>query len=152
MKVLEGLLLINGIDVYKQYGAFLTEKENGGHENIDALFTPSGLKEQTAVDIREEDGEKLPDELIVKFKPRDVTLKFAISAANRSDFLIKWSSFRSFLKEGENGWLTFHFPEIDMDFRFYLKDFPAGYEQLSFSNDGCVSRFPVTFREPKPKF
>ena len=152
MEILEGLLYINDIDVYKEYGAFLAEKTKNGLVNFDALLSSAGTKEQIAVDIRERDGEKLPDELTVTFKPRDVTLYFAIEAVSRADFIRKRSAFREFLRKGYKGWLLFRLPEIETTFRFYLKDFPSGWEQLAYSDDGSLARFPVMFREPQPAF
>ena len=44
MDILEGLLLINGTDVYTQYSAFLAETAADKHENYDALLAPPPLK------------------------------------------------------------------------------------------------------------
>lgn len=151
MDILEGLLYINNVDVYQKYGAFLAEKTNGGHENYDALFAPAATKEQTAVDVREEDGEKLPDVLSIVFKPRDVVLFFAIKSTGRADFLKRRTDFIQFLRIGNKGWLDFRLTEIEKTFRFYVKDFP-NWEQLAFSDDFSGARFQVTFREPKPQF
>ena len=152
-QVLTGLLLINGTDVYKEYGAFLAEKAKNGHENYDTLFAGAGTKEQVAVDIREEDGEKLPDELVVRFKPRDLTLYFAIHATGRAEFLQKRAAFLGFLRTGDKGWLTLQLTEVDATFKVYLKDVPsAEWEQLSFADGSTAARFAITFREPKPSF
>lgn len=151
MDILEGLLYINDVDVYKEYGVFLAEKAQDGHENYDALLAPSDTKEQTAVNIREEDGEKLPDTLVVTFKPRDVTLYFAVNAGSRAEFLKRRSDFLAFLRKGRGGWLDFHLPEAGRTFRFYLKSFPS-WEQLAFGEEFSAARFQVTFREPKPAF
>ena len=70
MDILEGLLLINGTDVYTQYGAFLAETAADKHENYDALLAPPPLKELTEVSIREEDGVRLPDTLPQAFDAR----------------------------------------------------------------------------------
>lgn len=56
--ILTGLVLINGTDIWKEYGAFLAEEQRGGMDNLTAILTPSKLKSETAVDIREENGEK----------------------------------------------------------------------------------------------
>ncbi len=40
MEALEGLVTINGADIWKEYGAFLTEEKRGGRENLTAIMTP----------------------------------------------------------------------------------------------------------------
>jgi hypothetical protein len=151
MDILQGLLYINEIDVYIQYGVFLAEKERNGHDNYDALFKPSKTKEQVAVNVREQNGEMLPARLDVRFEARDVTLHFAIEAENRAQFLTRRTNFLEFLRTGSNGWLNFRLTEIDKTFVFYLKDIPA-WEQLAFEDDLSFGRFQITFREPNPTF
>jgi hypothetical protein len=152
MDILGGLLFINDVDVYVQYGAFLAEKKDEEHENYDALFKPSKTKEQVAISAREMDGEMLPASLDVRFEARDVTLLFGIEAATRAQFLTLRSNFIEFLRTGADGWLNVRLTEIDKTFVFYLKDFP-GWEQVTYY-DGIISfgRFQVTFREPNPAF
>jgi hypothetical protein len=151
MEILEGLLFINDVDVYLQYGVFLAEKNRGGHENYDVLFKPSKLKEQVAINVREQNGEMLPANLNVKFEARDVTLYFGIESANRAQFLSRRAAFKEFLRAGNNGWLRFALTEINHTFQFYLKDF-GSWEQLLFEDNFSFARFPVTFREPNPTF
>jgi hypothetical protein len=151
MAILEGLLFINNIDVYVQYGVFLAEKDKNGHENYDALFKPSKAKEQVAINVREQNGEMLPATLNVQFEARDVNLFFGIESATTAQFLTRRASFKEFLRTGNNGWLNFRLTEIDYTFRFYLKDFGA-WEQLSFQNGLSFGRFPILFREPNPTF
>ena len=57
-KILGGLVLINGTDIWKEYGVFLTEEKKGGRENLNAILSPSKTKEHVGVDIREHDGKK----------------------------------------------------------------------------------------------
>lgn len=149
MNIVEGLLYINDVDVYVEYGVFLAEKTPAGHENYDALFAPPGTKEQVAIDIWEQDGEKLPDDLKIVFKPRDVTLYFSIEAGTRAEFTRRRTDFLKFLRTGNRGWLNFRLTEIDKTFRFYLKDFPD-WEQDIYSDEISEARFKVTFREPNP--
>jgi hypothetical protein len=151
MEILEGLLFVNDVDVYLQYGVFLAEKNRGGHENYDALFKPSKLKEQVAINVREQNGEILPATLNVQFEARDVTLFFGIEAANRVQFLTRRANFVEFLRAGADGWLNFQLAEIDKTFVFYLKDFPA-WEQMTYGDGLSFGRFQVTFREPNPIF
>ena len=49
MKILEGLLTINGVDIYKEYSAFLAEDNASSHTNYDALLEDSAFKPYTAV-------------------------------------------------------------------------------------------------------
>ena len=147
MEILKGLLFINNVDIYVQFGVFLAEKERGGHENYNALFKPAKTKEQVAVNVREQNGEMLPTTLNVKFEPRDVTLFFGIEATTRTQFLTRRADFIEFLRAGNNGWLNFKLTEINKTFVFYLKDFPA-WEQLSFDDGLAFGRFQITFREP----
>lgn len=64
MKILEGLLTINGSDPYLDFGAFLAEEEAGGHANYDALLKGPKLKEQRTVSYRDRDGVRLPAKLV----------------------------------------------------------------------------------------
>ena len=64
MDILKGLLLINGVDVFVDYGAFLAEEKAGDTKNYSALLKPPSAKPHTAVSFREKDGEKLPDALL----------------------------------------------------------------------------------------
>ena len=74
MDILKGLLLINGVDVFVDYGAFLAEEKAGDTKNYSALLKPPSAKPHTAVSFREKDGEKLPDALLPAWEARDVTL------------------------------------------------------------------------------
>jgi hypothetical protein len=151
MAILQGLLYINNVDAYTQYGAFLAEKNRGGHENYDSLFKPSKLKEQVAINVREQNGEMLPATLNVQFEARDVTLYFGIEAATRAQFLVRRTNFIEFLRAGVNGWLNFRIPEVNKTFVFYLKDFPA-WDQMAYEDNLSFGRFQITFREPNPIF
>ena len=73
---LKNLLLINAIDVYATYKVFLAEEKVGEYTNLESLLKPSALKTNTAVDIREETGEKYSDDLKPKNQARDVQLNF----------------------------------------------------------------------------
>lgn len=150
MQILEGLLFINNVDVYVEYGAFLTEERADAHTNYDALQLPPEMKEYVAVNFREEDGEKLPDDLSVqRFKPRDVTLFFAIEAPGTTEWKLKYANFIRFLS---SGWLNIRLPELDKTYKMYLKGF-SNYEQLTPINHGpVVCRFKVKLREPQPNF
>ena len=74
--ILSGLVLVNGTDIWTEYGVFLVEERRGGMENLTAILTPSQAKKDTAVDIREEHGEKYSTVLTPRNEARDVTLHF----------------------------------------------------------------------------
>lgn len=44
MDILKGLLLINGVDVFVDYGAFLAEEKAGDTKNYSALLKPPSGK------------------------------------------------------------------------------------------------------------
>lgn len=148
MEIFNELLYINGKDVFRQYGVYLTEQQEWGHTNYDALLLPPRLKEYVAVDFREEDGEKLPDNLIPRYEARDVTLHFALRAPDPATWKTKYTAFLVLMK---SGWLDIRVPELDKTYRMYVKEF-SNYEQLTPIRGEIYSRFKVKFREPDPSF
>lgn len=42
--ILSGLVLVNGTDIWTEYGVFLVEERRGGMENLTAILTPSKAK------------------------------------------------------------------------------------------------------------
>ncbi len=150
---LDGLLTINGIDIWNEFGAFLTEEKAGGRENLTAIMTPSKVKSHTGVNIREHDGTKYSDKLEVKNEEREVTLHFAIFAPTVSEWLSRYRAFINFLKQGADGWLEFSFPTLDMTMRMFYQS-SAAYKPLTYLwKEGVqASRFKVTFKEPEPSF
>ena len=40
-KILGGLVLVNGTDIWSTYGVFLVEDKRGGMDNLTAILTPS---------------------------------------------------------------------------------------------------------------
>lgn len=153
MEALEGLVMINGTDIWKEYGAFLTEEKKGGRENLTAIMTPSKAKSHVGVNIRENNGTKYSAKLDVKSEERDVTLHFAIFAPTREEWLERYRAFITLLKQGKDGWLTMRFRQLGLTMRvFYVSS--TAYKPLScLWKDGVqASRFKVTFREPEPTF
>ena len=150
---LKNLVIINGKDIWTEFGAFLTEEKKGGRENLTAIMSPSKVKTHVAVNIREENGSKYSSVLDVKNEERDVTLHFALFAESRSEWLQKYRDFITFLKEGENGWLSMRLPELSLTMRLFYVDCP-GYKPLTYLwKEGVhASRFKVKFREPVPSF
>ena len=136
MDVLKGLLLINDVDIFTDYGAFLVEEKPGENKNYSSLLKPPATKTHTAVSFREQDGEKLPETL-------------AIMASDRRQFLIRYSAFLAFLKAGNKGWLNLYLQELDRSFRLYYKEC-TDYSQLTDFGGEVAAKFSVKFREPAP--
>lgn len=151
MEVLEGKTLVNGTDIWKEFGAFLAEKKRNGRDNLKAILAPAKTKSHVAVDIREEDGEKYSSVLDVRNQARDVKLTFALYADTREAWLSQYRAFIAFLKQGDEGWLDIRFPDLDLTLRVFYKD-GSDYEPLTYlwRAGKQASRFSVTFREPKP--
>lgn len=149
MDILKGLLFINNVDVFEEYGAFLTEDTPDAYTNYSELLTPPKMKPYTAIDYREEDGEKLPEVLPTPaYEPRDVQLYFAIQAETAAQFLARYMAFIRMLKAG---WLMIRVPELGMTYKMYYKT--AGkYEQITHFEDYVAARFKVVLREPIPAF
>ncbi|WP_301747056.1 hypothetical protein [uncultured Duncaniella sp.] len=152
-EALKNLVIINGKDIWTEFGAFLTEEKKGGRENLTSIMSPSKVKTHVAVNIREENGSKYSSVLDVKNEERDVTLHFALFAESRSEWLQKYRDFITFLKEGENGWLSMRLPELNLTMRLYYVE-SSSYKPLTYLwKEGVhASRFKVKFREPVPSF
>lgn len=149
--ILGGKVLINGTDIWTEYGVFLVEKKRGGRDNLKAIMAPSKTKSHVAVDIREEEGEKYSSVLDVKNQARDVKLYFALYADTREAWLSQYRAFIAFLKEGDKGWLDIRFPDLDLTLHVFYKE-GSDYEPLTYlwQAGRQASRFYVTFREPAP--
>lgn len=150
---LKGLVIINGTDIWTEFGAFLTEEKKGGRENLTAIMTPAKAKSHVGVNIRERDGVKYSSKLDTRSEERDVTLHFALFAKTKGEWLLRYRNFISFLKQGEDGWLSVSLPELDLTMRmFYVSC--SGYKPLTYLwKEGVqAGRFKVTFKEPVPSF
>ena len=149
--ILGGKVLVNGTDIWTEYGVFLCEKKRGDRNNLKAIMAPAKTKTHVAVDIREEDGEKYSAVLDVRNQARDVKLTFALYAGTREAWLAQYRAFISFLKQGDDGWLDIRFPDLDLTLHVFYKD-GSDYEPLTYlwQAGKQASRFTVTFREPKP--
>jgi hypothetical protein len=153
MEILNGLLFINGIDVFAEYGLFLTEDSASSYSNYSELLKTPKMKPYTAVAFREDDGEKLPDTLPdPAYEPRDVTLFFAILAESAADFFVKYLTFIGLLK---SGWLEIYVPEINSRlaglYRMYYLE-SSSYDQITPIDGKVAAKFKVKFREPVPNF
>lgn len=149
MKILEGLLTINGVDVYKEYNAFLAEDSAASHTNYDELLKVPAMKAYTAVSFREENGERLPDVLPEPhYEARDVTLQFGILTETKEEWYQKYVAFLSFLK---SGWLVFSLPELGTTYRLYFKSSMTHQMVSPFKNgDKVYGKLKLKFREPNP--
>ena len=150
-KILGGLVLINDIDIWAAYGVFLVEDKRGDMENLTAILTPSKAKPDTAVNIREEDGEKYSAVLTPKNEARDVTLHFALYNKTQAGWLKRYFEFINFLKQGKDGWLDISFPQLDLTLHVKYAD-STKFKPLTYLwKEGVhAGKFKVKFREPKP--
>lgn len=146
-----GLVLINDIDIWAAYGVFLVEDKRGDMENLTAILTPSKAKPDTAVNIREEDGEKYSAVLTPKNEARDVTLHFALYNKTQAGWLKRYFEFINFLKQGKDGWLDISFPQLDLTLHVKYAD-STKFKPLTYLwKEGVhAGKFKVKFREPKP--
>lgn len=151
MDVLNGLLTINGIDPYIEYGAFLTEDRPNEQKNYSSLLKPAATKAQKEVSFREQNGVKVPDRIVQRWQARDVTLQFAIIATDKVEFMARYSAFIRMLQTGDNGWLDFYLPELDKHFRMFYKE-ATDYKHLTDFEGEVGGKFYVKFREPQPTF
>ena len=135
-KILGGLVLVNGTDIWSTYGVFLVEDKRGGMDNLTAILTPSKTKTDTAVNIREEDGEKYSSVLTPRNEARDVTLHFALFGKT---------------KKGRDGWLEISFPQLALTLRVKYTDC-SKFQPLTYLwKEGVhAGKFKVKFREPVP--
>ena len=149
--ILGGLVLINGTDIWSEYGVFLMEEKKGNRENLNAIMTASKVKEHVGVDIREQNGKRYSNALTVTNEERDVTLHFAQYASTKTEWLTKYMAFIQFLKTGNDGWLNITFTELNLTLRvFYVEC--GGYKALTYlwKEGAQASSYKVRFREPNP--
>lgn len=151
MDVLKGLLLINDIDPFDAYGAFLTEDKPGDMKNYSSLMKPAAVKAQKEVTFREQHGVKVPATIMQRRQARDVALQFAILATDKAEFMSRYTAFIGMLQTGEDGWLDFYFPEMDRHFWLIYRE-ATEYRQLTDFEGEVAGKFTVKFREPQPSF
>lgn len=153
MQDLKGLLIINGTDVWTEFGAFLAEEKKGGRENLTAIMTPAKAKSHVGVNIREHNGTRYSAKLDTRSEERDVTLHFALFAGTKEEWIHNYTAFITFLKEGRDGWLQMRFPELDLTMRVFYVESPSYKPLTCLWKEGLqASRFKVKFREPEPTF
>lgn len=153
MEALEGLVTINGTDIWKEFGAFLTEEKKGGRENLNAILKASKVKAHVGVDIREHDGTKYSPKLDVRNQERDITLHFAIFAPTIEGWIDRYSKFLTLIKQGKDGWLTMRLPTLGLTMRLFYVD-NTDFKSLTYLwKEGVqAGRFKVKFKEPEPSF
>ncbi len=150
-KILGGLVVINGTDIWEEYGAFLTEEKSGGMDNLTAILTPSKAKEDTEVNIREEQGEKYSAVLVPRNEPRDVTLSFALTNATQVGWMNSYFAFINFLKQGKDGWLDIKLTQLGLTMHVKYKESTKFTPLTYLWKEGVhAGRFKVKFREPVP--
>lgn len=150
-KILGGLVVINGTDIWEEYGAFLTEEKRGGMDNLTAILTPSKAKEDTAVNIREEQGEKYSATLVARNEPRDVTLSFALMNKTQGGWMKNYFAFVNFLKQGKDGWLDITLTQLSLTLHVKYTDSTKFTPLTYLWKEGVhAGRFKVKFREPVP--
>lgn len=150
-KILGGLVLMNGTDIWTEYGVFLAEEKRGGMDNLSEILKPSKAKADAAVNIREEHGEKHSSTLTPRNEPRDVTLCFALYNKTQAGWLKKYLAFINFLKQGNGGWLDISFPQLDLTLHVKYSDSPKFTPLTYLWKEGVhAGRFKVKFREPVP--
>lgn len=152
-EALKNLVVINGTDIWTEFGVFLTEEKAGGRENLTAIMTPSKAKGHVGVNIREHDGVKYSAKLDPRNDEREVTLHFALFAETKGEWLRRYRDFIGFLKRGKEGWLSVCLPELDLTMSMFYVSCSA-YKPLTYLwKEGVqASQFKVTLKEPEPTF
>lgn len=150
-KILSGLVLMNGTDIWTEYGAFLCEDKRGEMSNLTAILTPSKAKTDVAVDFREANGEKYSDVLTPRNEARDVTLSFALYAETKAQWTARYMAFVNFLKQGKDGWLSVEFPQLGLTLRLKYSETTSFTPLTYLWTEGVhAGKFRVKFREPEP--
>lgn len=148
---MSGLVLVNGTDIWTEYGAFLVEEKRGGMDNLSEILSPSKTKSDVAVDFRESDGESYSSVLTPRNEARDVTLHFALYAATRAVWLQRYMAFVKMLKQGKSGWLDIEFPQLGLSLHVKYSECSTFTPLTYLWQEGVhAGKFKVKFREPVP--
>ena len=145
---LTGYMVINGKDAWTEYSAFLCEDRPEDSTNVSELLKPPEMKEYTAVDFRERNGEELPEQLPLPCcKARDLTLYLAVCASSLPECEAKRLTLMKIFMQG---WVILQVKGISTEYRLYYKSATSA-DILTDAFDGStVARWKVKFREPKP--
>ena len=145
---LTGYMKIGGKDAWTEYSAFLCEDTQEGNTNFNELLRPPEMKEYTAVDFRERNGEELPETLPAPcYKARDLTLYIAVYASSLPECETKRLTLLRTLMQG---WVTLRFKGLAAEYNVYYKSATEA-DILTDALDGtAIAKWKVKFREPKP--
>lgn len=145
---LTGYMIINGKDAWTEYSAFLCEDRPEDSTNVAELLKPPEMKEYTAVDFRECNGEELPEALSDPcYKARDLTLYLSVYALSLPECEAKRLALMKMLMQG---WVILQVKGISTEYRLYYKSATSA-DILTDAFDGtAVARWKIKFREPKP--
>lgn len=148
MKDLTGYMTINGKDAWTEYSAFLYEDREEDNFNLSELLKPLEMKEYTAVDFRERNGEELPETLPSPcYKARDVSLYLAVCASSQSEC----EALRSALMDALcSGWVNMVLKGLASAYKFYYKSATDADIVTDATGGIAVMKWKVKFREPKP--
>jgi hypothetical protein len=140
-----GELLIDGYDVYREYG--VTPLRGTFNE----VMRPVNVKSPLKIEIENQDGEEIyfPDNNTL-IASREITIPVALVAYNANDFLSKKRKFEELLRKGM---FFMYFSKIDTGMNCYLVDFQQ-YTQLEDIEIGQQKRVSATLniklKEPNP--
>lgn len=139
-----GLMTINGTDAW-QYKAFLCEMSKEANFNLGELTKRPGMKAYTSVSFREENGERLPEELPSPcYEPIDRTLQVCITGNDRTACVANHNTFMNILK---GGWLELSISGFGTHKVYYREVTSVAW----FMDDhACACILKIKFREPVP--
>lgn len=143
---MEGLVTINNIDIYTEYGAFLAETSATETNNMNELLKLPPAKVITQVGFRERNGVELPENLDIKFESIERTLQFCIQGDNDADRLNKYNNFCNALTAGLLNINVTGYRLYKMVYQ-EMPTAPVWYK--TFSGKSTVV-FKITFLEPNP--
>lgn len=86
-------VFINGIDIYKEYGAFFDSSA------FSALLTPPAMKDRLQYNSRLQNGKQV-DTTHNRIADRDLTLTLSLTARNEAQFIDRYAAFCELLKSG----------------------------------------------------
>lgn len=86
-------VFINGIDIYKEYGAFFDSSA------FSALLTPPAMKDRLQYNSRLQNGKQV-DTTHNRIADRDLTLTLSLTARNEAQFIDRYTAFCELLKGG----------------------------------------------------
>lgn len=145
---LAGYMAINGKDAWTEYSAFLCEDGQGDGTNMAELLKPPEMKEYTAVDFRERNGEELPETLPSPcYKARDLTLYIAVYASSLAECEAKRLALLRALMQG---WVTLRVKGLSAEYSVYYKSATDAVILTDALDGTAVAKWKVKFREPKP--